>query len=62
VVAQAVKDNRLKEKVQEARDNLAKQKPPPVKKGSPMKENASNPQLKDPLKDVTCKGSKGSPT
>jgi len=52
----------LKEKVQEARDNLAKQKPPPVKRGSPMKENASNPQLKDPLKDVTCKGSKGSPT
>jgi hypothetical protein len=62
VVAQVAKDNRLKEKVQEAKDSSAKQKPPLIKKSSPMRDNIPYPQLKDPLKEVACKGSKGSPT
>ncbi len=62
VVAQVAKDNRLKEKVQEAKDSPTKEKPPLVKKGSPMRDKAPDPQLKDPLKEVACKGSKGSPT
>jgi hypothetical protein len=45
VVAQVIEDNRLKEKVQEAKDNLAKQKPPLVKKSNPTKDKAPNPQI-----------------
>ncbi len=59
VVAQAAKDNKLKEKVREVNDNLAKHKPPLINKGSPMRDKAPIPQLKDPLKEVACKGSKG---
>jgi hypothetical protein len=62
VVAQVANNNRLKEKVQGANDSPAKQKPPLVKKGSPMRDKAPNPQLNDPLKEVACKGSKGSLT
>jgi hypothetical protein len=57
-ITQVAKDNKLKEKVQEETDNLAKQKPPLIKKGSPMRDKAPNPQLKDPLIEVACKGSR----
>jgi hypothetical protein len=43
VVAQVAKDNKLKEKVQEAKDSPTKQKPPLVKKGIPMRDKAPNP-------------------
>jgi hypothetical protein len=49
VAAQAAKDSRLKEKVQEAKDNLAKQKPPLVKKGNPTKDKAPNPQINESI-------------
>jgi hypothetical protein len=48
VVAQVAKDNKLKEKVQEAKDSPTKQKPPLVKKSIPMRDKAPNLQLKDP--------------